>query len=46
LFDEYGIAMPEFKDANSARYLNGSIDLVFFDGQQYHIADYKSNFLV
>ncbi|MFW1642436.1 UvrD-helicase domain-containing protein [Acinetobacter guillouiae] len=45
LFDEHAIAMPEFKDANSARYLNGSIDLVFFDGQQYHIADYKSNFL-
>ena len=45
LFDEHGITMPEFKDANSARYLNGSIDLVFFDGQQYHIADYKSNFL-
>ena len=45
LFDEHGIVMPEFKDANSARYLNGSIDLVFFDGQQYHIADYKSNFL-
>lgn len=45
LFDEYGIKMPEFNDARSARYLNGSIDLVFFDGQQYHIADYKSNFL-
>ncbi|AXQ21024.1 exonuclease V subunit beta [Acinetobacter wuhouensis] len=45
LFDEHGITMPEFKDANSARYLNGSIDLVFFDGQKYHIADYKSNFL-
>ena len=37
--------MPEFNHANSARYLNGSIDLVFFDGQRYHIADYKSNFL-
>lgn len=45
LFDEYGIAMPDFKEANSARYLNGSIDLLFFDGKQYHIADYKSNFL-
>ena len=45
LFAEYGIAMPEFKEANSARYLKGEIDLVFFDGQQYHIADYKSNFL-
>ena len=45
LFEEHGIAMPEFKEANSARYLNGSIDLVFFDGQRYHIADYKSNYL-
>ncbi len=45
LFDEYEIAMPDFKEANSARYLNGSIDLLFFDGKQYHIADYKSNFL-
>lgn len=45
LFAEYGIHMPEFIEANSARYLKGEIDLVFFDGQQYHIADYKSNFL-
>ena len=45
LFAEYEIRMPEFKPSNSARYLNGSIDLVFFDGKQYHIADYKSNFL-
>lgn len=45
LFQEYGIQMPEFKDAHSARYLKGEIDLVFFDGQRYHIADYKSNFL-
>ncbi|OTG84907.1 UvrD-helicase domain-containing protein [Acinetobacter sp. ANC 4648] len=45
LFDEYQINMPDFKEANSARYLNGSIDLVFFDGKQYQIADYKSNFL-
>lgn len=45
LFGEYGIEMPELNPAESARYLNGSIDLVYFDGQQYHIADYKSNFL-
>ena len=32
-------------EAKSARYLNGSIDLVYFDGQRYHIADYKSNYL-
>ncbi|WP_163122329.1 UvrD-helicase domain-containing protein [Acinetobacter portensis] len=45
LFAEYGIEMLELNDANSARYLTGSIDLVYFDGQQYQIADYKSNFL-
>ena len=45
LFAEYQISMPDFKSANAARYLNGSIDLVFFDGKQYQIADYKSNFL-
>ncbi|NAR50085.1 UvrD-helicase domain-containing protein [Acinetobacter haemolyticus] len=45
LFEEYDIQMPEFIDAKSARYLNGSIDLVYFDGQRYHIADYKSNYL-
>ena len=45
LYTEYGIAMLDFNAANSARYLTGSIDLVYFDGQRYHIADYKSNFL-
>ncbi len=45
LFAEYDLHMPLFNEANSARYLNGSIDLVFYDGQRYHIADYKSNFL-
>lgn len=45
LFAEYHLHMPDFNEANAVRYLNGSIDLVFFDGQRYHIADYKSNFL-
>ena len=45
LYAEYGIEMLDFNPANSARYLTGSIDLVYFDGQRYHIADYKSNFL-
>lgn len=45
LFAEYGLNMPELLEARSARYLNGSIDLVYFDGQRYHIADYKSNYL-
>ncbi|ANF80900.1 exodeoxyribonuclease V subunit beta [Acinetobacter sp. NCu2D-2] len=45
LFAEHGILMTEFNEAKSARFLTGSIDLVYFDGQKYHIADYKSNFL-
>ncbi|MCZ3010512.1 UvrD-helicase domain-containing protein [Acinetobacter baumannii] len=45
LFAEYGMEMPELLEARSARYLNGSIDLVYFDGERYHIADYKSNYL-
>ena len=45
LFAEHDILMPDFNEAKSARYLTGSIDLVYFDGQRYHIADYKSNFL-
>ena len=45
LYAEHGIEMLDFNPANSARYLTGSIDLVYFDGQRYHIADYKSNFL-
>ncbi len=39
------MVMSDFNEAKSARYLTGSIDLVYFDGQRYHIADYKSNFL-
>ena len=45
LFQEYDIEMIELNEANSARYLTGSIDLVYFDGERYQIADYKSNFL-
>ncbi len=45
LFAEYDIHMPDFLDAHAARYLNGSIDLMYFDGQHFHIADYKSNYL-
>ena len=45
LFTEYGIHMLDLNEANSARYLTGSIDLVYFDGKRYQIADYKSNFL-
>ena len=44
-FDQIEKPIHDLKDATTARYLNGSIDLVYFDGQRYHIADYKSNFL-
>lgn len=43
LFLKYGIAMPMFETAYTAQFLNGAIDLLFFDGQRYYIADYKSN---
>lgn len=45
LFAEQQIIMPEFNEALAARYLNGAIDLVYHDGQRFHVADYKSNFL-
>lgn len=45
LFDQIGKPIYDLNDATTARYLNGAIDLVYFDGQRYHIADYKSNFL-
>lgn len=45
LFQEYDIFIPTLNPAESARFLNGSIDLVYqFEGK-YYIADYKSNFL-
>ncbi|CAM4166098.1 UvrD-helicase domain-containing protein [Acinetobacter pragensis] len=45
LFKEQGIQIEALNEANSARYLVGAVDLVYFDGERYHIADYKSNFL-
>lgn len=45
LFKQQGIQIEALNEANSARYLIGAIDLVYYDGQRYHIADYKSNFL-
>lgn len=45
LFDANEIKIEALNEANTARYLVGAIDLVYFDGQRYHIADYKSNFL-
>ncbi|OTG87293.1 UvrD-helicase domain-containing protein [Acinetobacter sp. ANC 3813] len=45
LFKEHRIQIEALNEANSARYLVGAVDLVYFDGERYHIADYKSNFL-
>ncbi len=42
---ESDLNIQDLNDVFTARYLTGSIDLVYFDGQRYHIADYKSNFL-
>ncbi|MDO4222649.1 MAG: 3'-5' exonuclease, partial [Acinetobacter sp.] len=44
LFAQHGLSL-QLNDAFSARYLAGAIDLVFFDGERYHIADFKSNSL-
>lgn len=45
LFHQHEIALPELQKAPTARFLNGAIDLVFFDGEKYHVADFKSNYL-
>mgnify|MGYP002738125667 FL=1 len=45
LFEDAGHPIQDLNEAATARYLTGSIDLVYFDGQCYHIADYKSNYL-
>ncbi len=48
LFESLNDSSLHIQDLNevfTARALTGSIDLVYFDGQRYHIADYKSNFL-
>ena len=45
LFQQHGLQIEALNEANSARYLTGAVDLVYYDGQRYHIADYKSNFL-
>lgn len=45
LLQEYGIEIPELYRADSARFLIGSIDLVYEHDGAFYIADYKSNFL-
>lgn len=45
LFQDYGLLIPALNPAESARFMNGSIDLVYQYQGKYYIADYKSNFL-
>ncbi|MBF7685084.1 UvrD-helicase domain-containing protein [Acinetobacter sp. B10A] len=45
LLKEYNITIPVLHTAESARFMNGSIDLVYIFEGKYYIADYKSNFL-
>lgn len=42
LFAQYGIQL-QLKGRVSDHFLVGAIDLVCFDGQRYHVLDYKSN---
>lgn len=44
LFEQYGIQL-NLNQRLSDRYLTGAIDLVFFDGQRYHVLDYKTHHL-
>lgn len=45
LQQQFAVQLPQFTEAPSARYLTGSIDLLYqFEGR-FYIADYKSNFL-
>ncbi|SDB81306.1 UvrD-helicase domain-containing protein [Acinetobacter boissieri] len=45
LLQEYNLTIPVLNAAESARFMNGSIDLVYLFKGKYYIADYKSNFL-
>lgn len=42
---KHGINIPEINEAKASKYLKGSIDLLYFYNGQFHLADYKSNFL-
>lgn len=42
---DYGVVMPELNRSESARFLNGSIDLVYEFNGKYYVADYKGNLL-
>ena len=45
LFERHQILLPDLYASGSTRFLNGAIDLVFYQAGRYHIADYKSNYL-
>lgn len=45
LMRNYGYSMPELNRAETARFINGSVDLVYQYRNKFYIADYKSNYL-
>lgn len=45
LLASYGYIMPELNRAEAARFINGSIDLVYQYRGKFYIGDYKSNHL-
>lgn len=45
LFYQHDGIRLQLNEDETARYLVGAIDVVFFDGKRFHIIDYKSNFL-
>lgn len=45
ILSEYGVNIPELNQAHSARYLKGTIDLIYMYNEKYYVADYKSNLL-
>ncbi len=42
---QFNIDLPDLMEAHTARYLTGSIDLLYWHNEKFYIADYKSNFL-
>ena len=45
LLEKHGVVMPELNRSETAKYLNGSIDLVYQYQGKFYVADYKSNYL-
>ena len=42
---QFGLSISELREAYTAHYLTGSIDLLYWHNSRIYIADYKSNFL-